>query len=86
MACNMTSSMEEQSMHLDRDNESSPAPRPALLYGASAIAGYLGMSEREVRHQIEATGLPVIRMGQRRLAARPERLVQWLDELERKTG
>jgi hypothetical protein len=28
----------------------------------------------------------VIRMGQRRLAARPERLVQWLDELERKTG
>lgn len=71
---------------LDRDDQGSPAQRPALLYGAEAIGEYLGMTTREVRHQIEASGLPVIRMGQRRLAARPERLVQWLDQLERKTG
>jgi hypothetical protein len=66
---------------LERDDQTRAA-RPALLYGAAAIADYLGMTEREVRHQIDATGLPVIRMGQRRLAARPERLDRWLDDLE----
>ena len=69
---------------LNRDDDTRSVVKPALLYGATAIAEYLGMTEREVRHQIEATGLPVIRMGQRRLAARPERLDAWLDDLEQR--
>jgi hypothetical protein len=76
---------EDSTMILDQDERTNAKPwmRPALLYGAEAIGEYLGMTEREVRHQIEVSGLPVIRMGMRRMAARPERLDAWLDELER---
>jgi excisionase family DNA binding protein len=57
-------------------------PAPILLYGAEAIAQYLGLTVREVYYQIEAGGLPVIRMGKRRITARPERIDAWLDALE----
>ena len=59
-----------------------PMQRRKLLYGTEAIGAYLGMTPREVRHQIETSGLPVIRIG-RRVAARPQRLDAWLDDLER---
>jgi hypothetical protein len=35
-----------------------------LLHGAKAIADYLGITERQARHQIDRGGIPVTRMGQ----------------------
>ena len=34
-----------------------------LLYGVPAIAGFLGLRQRQARHQIEDGRIPVFRMG-----------------------
>lgn len=35
-----------------------------LLHGAKEIGEFLGLSERQARHQIDAGNLPVARLGQ----------------------
>jgi hypothetical protein len=54
-----------------------------LLYGYRAIADHLGLTVREVRHQVGANGLPVFKLGQI-VAARLRTLHRWLDEQEAK--
>ena len=51
-----------------------------LLYGAKAIAAYLGVRERQARHLIEH-GLPHFKLGAI-VVARRGTLDAWLDELE----
>ena len=53
-----------------------------LLYGAAAIARYLGVRERQARHLIEHGRLPAFKLGAT-VAARRRTLDAWLDELER---
>jgi hypothetical protein len=50
---------------------------PLLLKGRLAIAGYLGLDDRQTEHAIEAHGLPVFHIG-RSLAARPPDLDRWV--------
>ena len=51
-----------------------------LLYGAKAIAAYLGVRERQARHLIEH-GLPHVKLGAI-VVARRSTLAAWLAELE----
>jgi hypothetical protein len=37
--------------------------REDLLFGAAAIAQYVGITERQARHQIDQGNLPVARLG-----------------------
>ncbi len=57
------------------------APEGDLLYGAKAIAAYLGVRERQARHLIEH-GLPHFKLGAI-VVARRSTLDAWLDELDR---
>ena len=57
------------------DNEQS-----RLLYGVPAIAGYLGLRQRQARHQIEKGHIPTFRMGGT-ICARPTVLDAWLEKL-----
>ncbi len=54
--------------------------RPRLLYGATKIAEYLGIKERQVRHQIEKGRLPYFKIG-KTICAYPAKLDAWLEKL-----
>jgi hypothetical protein len=88
MECNMTSSMKEReamSAVVNRDGVSSLSARPALLHTAEGIAEYIGMPVAATRHLIRKGVLPTFRVG-RTVMARPERIDQALDHLERQTA
>ncbi len=53
-----------------------------LLYGVAAIAEYLGLAERQARHQIEKGRIPTFKIGGK-ICARPTALDAWLEELSR---
>ncbi len=53
-----------------------------LLHGVQDIAGFLGLTVRQVERHIAQSGLPVFRMG-RTVCARRSSLDRWLAELER---
>lgn len=54
-----------------------------LLYGVPAIAAYLGLTEKQARHRIEAGSIPTFKMpGTRTVCARRSSLTAWLAELE----
>ena len=55
---------------------------PAVLYGAAAIAKYLGIAEKPIRHLIARGTIPTFRIG-RTVCARPERIDAALAEMER---
>ena len=52
-----------------------------LLYGAPAIAAYLGIRVRQARHQIDQGRIPHFQMG-KIICARPSTLDAWLESLE----
>ena len=52
-----------------------------LLYGASAIAKFLGLTERQVRHRVADGELPTFKIGGTACARRAS-LVAWLARLE----
>jgi excisionase family DNA binding protein len=52
-----------------------------LLYGASAIAKFLGLTERQVRHRVADGELPTFKIGGT-VCARRASLVAWLAKRE----
>ena len=52
---------------------------PDLLYGSPAIAGFLGLTEKQCRHRIEAKVIPTFKMGGTTCALR-SKLLQWLSD------
>jgi excisionase family DNA binding protein len=52
-----------------------------LLYGASAIAQYMGLTDRQVRHLVEQHHLPVFKLGVT-LCANRSSIDQWSREKE----
>ena len=63
--------------------EGTPSLAGDMLYGADAIAAYLGMSRRRVYHAVEKGHIPVLRIGQI-ICARKSRLRRWISEMEAK--
>lgn len=60
---------------------------PEILYGAKAIADFLGLSLKQCQHRIEAGIVPTFKMPRSRTrCARPATLRAWLAEQERKAG
>ena len=57
------------------------AEQPTLLYGAGAIASYLGLTEHACRHLIADGVIPTFRIGAR-VAARRQTIDAWLRERE----
>jgi hypothetical protein len=55
--------------------------QPALLYGAGAIASYLGMTEHACRHLIAESVIPTFKIGSR-ICARRESIDLWLCDQE----
>jgi hypothetical protein len=55
--------------------------RGVLLKGRSAIASYLGFTEREVDHQAETNNLPTFHLG-RTVVARVESIERWIEQRE----
>ncbi len=53
-----------------------------LLYGARRIADWLGIEEREARHQIEQKRLPTFTLG-KMICSRKSTLAKHLADLER---
>ncbi len=53
---------------------------PRLLYGAIKIAEYLGITERQARHQIEQDRLPHFKIG-KTICAYPSKIDAWLEKL-----
>jgi hypothetical protein len=54
---------------------------PDLLYGAKAIAGFLGLPRRAAEHRIDAGLIPTFKMGGT-ICARRSTLNAWLAEAE----
>jgi len=54
---------------------------PDLLYGAKAIADFLGLTEKQARNRIEAGVIPIFRMGGT-ICARRSTLTAWLTSLD----
>ena len=52
-----------------------------LLYGALAIAEFLGLTERQVRHRVADGELPTFKIGGT-VCARRASLVEWLAKRE----
>jgi hypothetical protein len=52
-----------------------------LLYGASAIASFLGLTERQVRHRVRDGELPTFKIGGT-VCARRASLIAWLSKRE----
>ena len=52
--------------------------KAGLLYGAPAIASFLGMRVRQVRHRIKAGQIPTFRIGAT-ICARQAALLHWLE-------
>ncbi|WP_454917275.1 helix-turn-helix transcriptional regulator [Xanthobacter sediminis] len=61
-----------------------PAPEESdLLYGVPAIAEFLGRTEKQARHRVEAGIIPTFKMpGARSVCARRSTLTAWLADLE----
>ncbi len=53
---------------------------PRVLYGVPAVAKYLGIGERQARHQIDKGCIPSFKIGGR-ICARPADLDAWLEKL-----
>ena len=67
----------------DKDNDPNAAD---LLYGVKAIAGFLGLTERQAQHRIDDGEIPTFRLGGKKrgtICARRSSLRTWLDYLER---
>jgi excisionase family DNA binding protein len=58
--------------------------RSDLLHGTENIAGYLGLTVRQVERHIAQSSLPVFRLG-RTVCARRSSLDSWLSEVEHRT-
>ncbi|GLR54346.1 hypothetical protein GCM10007923_55630 [Shinella yambaruensis] len=58
-------------------------PDPELLIGPKAISNFLGITERQLRWLDGKHRLPTFRLD-RRLAARPTSLRDWLRDVEEK--
>ena len=61
-------------------DEKSGVARKPFLYGVQEIADYLGLAERQARHQIEKGRIPTFRMGAI-ICARPASIDAWLEKL-----
>ena len=61
--------------------ESAPPPDGDLLFGVPKIADFLGVTERQARHQCESGRLPTFKMGQI-ICSRRSTLWRWLAEQE----
>jgi hypothetical protein len=64
---------------LDRPTDAAQAS--AMLYGAGAIATYLGMTEHACRHLIAESVIPTFKIGSR-ICARRESIDSWLCDQE----
>jgi hypothetical protein len=53
--------------------------RGVLLKGRSAIADYLGLTEREVDYQTETNAMPVFHLG-RSVVAKVDAINRWVDQ------
>lgn len=62
-----------------------PSETSDLLYGARAIATFLGMREKQVRNRIDQNLIPTFRLGGT-VCARKSRLAEWIGELEAGRG
>jgi excisionase family DNA binding protein len=67
---------------IDRVGSDAVPERPAMLWGAAAIADYLGLTEHTVRHLIDRGVVPAFKLAGR-IVARPTTLDRWLEEQER---
>ncbi len=56
-----------------------------LLYGAKAIATFLGLTEKQARHRIENGQIPAFTIGTT-ICARRSTLNKWLADKERGAG
>lgn len=61
--------------------QNTEAPRGDLLMGADAIAGYLGVSRRQVYRLVYDQIIPSFKLGGT-VAARRSSLTKWMEELE----
>ena len=52
-----------------------------LLYGAPAMADFIGITERQVRHRCDTDQLPHFKIG-KTLCGRKTTIGRWLDESE----
>ena len=52
-----------------------------LLYGAGAIAEFLGLRERQVRHRCEKHEIPYFNIG-KTMCSRKTTLMAWLEHCE----
>jgi excisionase family DNA binding protein len=62
-------------------NERATDEAGLLLYGALAIAEFLGLTERQVRHRVADGELPTFKIGGT-VCARRASLVEWLAKRE----
>jgi len=72
-------------MTTQRDNTTDPNAAD-LLYGVKAIAGFLGLTDRQAQHRIDAGDIPTFRLGgvkRGTICARRSSLRSWLAGLER---
>lgn len=53
-----------------------------MLYGAAAIAQYLGIDRRAVYHLVANARIPNFRLGEN-VCARKSTLIQWIQEQEK---
>jgi hypothetical protein len=66
------------------DNVSKPANVGRVIDSAEKIAEFVWGDPRMAQRVYERpSGMPVFKCG-KRLVARPERLIQWLEDLERR--
>lgn len=72
-------------MTTQRDNANEPNAAD-LLYGVKAIAAFLGLTDRQAQHRIDAGDIPTFRLGgvkRGTICARRSSLRTWLADLER---
>lgn len=62
-----------------------PAISDDLIFGADAIARYLGLERRQVYHAHQMEHLPIFRIGSQ-LVARRSTIEDWMSERERSTA
>jgi excisionase family DNA binding protein len=53
-----------------KDKTMTDSPAPDLLYGAKAIAQYLGVTDRQAEHMIETKRIPYGKIGRRVVSSR----------------
>lgn len=66
----------------NREEQEGGIDRADLLYGVPAIAEFLGLRVRQVRHLVEMGKLPTFKMGTT-VCARRSTLKAWLEEQDR---